>query len=162
MAALRWSGHDSPRAGAPARLTKPASWACCGWAQGARRRAPSSEDPSDLAPYRSGCAEIALTDGIVLVAERSGEVVGVCQLIVFRHFQSQGGRCAEIEGSVHVHPDHRGAGVGAHSSAKRSNGHVSMGAYGSAHLNTAPRRSLRFYERFGLSPTHAGFKMPLE
>ena len=72
---------------------------------------PSSEDPSDLAPYRPALREIALTDGIVLVAERSGEVVGVCQLIVFRHLQSQGGRCAEIE-SVHVHPDHRGGRCG--------------------------------------------------
>ena len=45
------------------------------------------------------------------MAELQGEVVGVCQLIVFRHLQARGGRCAEIE-SVHVHPDHRGEGVG--------------------------------------------------
>ncbi len=45
------------------------------------------------------------------MAEVEGEVVGVCQLIVFRHLQARGGLCAEIE-SVHVHPDHRGSGVG--------------------------------------------------
>ena len=38
-------------------------------------------------------------------------MVGVCQLIVFRHIQSHGALCAEIE-SVHVHPDQRGHGVG--------------------------------------------------
>ena len=45
------------------------------------------------------------------MAEVDGEVIGVCQLIVFRQLQARGGLCAEIE-SVHVHPDHRGSGVG--------------------------------------------------
>ena len=73
---------------------------------------PSSEDVGELDPYRAALREIVRTGGTVLVAELAGEVVGVCQLIVFRHLQARGGRCAEIE-SVHVHPDHRGAGVGA-------------------------------------------------
>ena len=71
---------------------------------------PPGEDPADLGPY-AALREIEERGGAVLVAEVDGEVVGVCQLIVFRHLQARGGRCAEIE-SVHVHPDHRGAGVG--------------------------------------------------
>ena len=69
------------------------------------------EDPDDLAPYRSALAEIGRGPGAVLVAELEGELVGVCQLVVFRHLQNRGGLCAEVE-SVHVHPDHRGHGIG--------------------------------------------------
>ena len=47
----------------------------------------------------------------VLGAEWRGEVVGFCQLLVFRHLQAKGGLCAELE-SVHVHSDHRGTGIG--------------------------------------------------
>ena len=38
-------------------------------------------------------------------------MVGVCQLVVFRHLQARGGLCAEVE-SVHVHPVWRGQGIG--------------------------------------------------
>ena len=72
---------------------------------------PSAEDPGDLAPYRAAWRDIVEHGGLVLVADLGGEVVGVCQLIVFRHLQARGGLCAEIE-SVHVHPDHRGSGCG--------------------------------------------------
>ena len=61
-----------------------------------------SEDAGDVPAYRSALDEIAATPGNdVLVAELDGQVVGVCQLITFRHLQERGGRCAEIE-SVHV------------------------------------------------------------
>ena len=69
------------------------------------------EDPTDLTPYRAALAAIAEGPGAVLVAHTGGLVIGVCQLIVFRHVQNRGGLCAELE-SVHVHPDHRGHGVG--------------------------------------------------
>ena len=72
---------------------------------------PPDEDPADLSPYQAALDEIARGDGAVFVAEIDGAVVGFCQLIVFRHLQARGGRCAEIE-SVHVHPDHRGVGIG--------------------------------------------------
>jgi len=64
---------------------------------------PSTEDPDELGPYRAAWRDIVERDGVVLVAELAGAVVGVCQLIVFRHLQAHGGLCAEIE-SVHVHP----------------------------------------------------------
>ena len=122
----------------------------------------STEDPGDLAPYRSALREIARMGGTVLVAERAGEVVGVCQLIVFRHLQSRGGRCAEIE-SVHVHPEHRGAGIGAALLREAVDRARAQGCYRVQLTSNAARPDAhRFYERFGLSPTHVGFKMPIE
>jgi GNAT superfamily N-acetyltransferase len=121
-----------------------------------------TEDPGDLAPYRSALSEIARMGGAVLVAERAGEVVGVCQLIVFRHLQSRGGRCAEIE-SVHVHPDRRRAGIGAALLREAVERARAQGCYRvQLTSNTARADAHRFYERFGLSPTHVGFKMPIE
>ena len=69
------------------------------------------EDPADASAYRAALGEIMQGAGEVLVAEVGHEVVGVCQLIVFRHLQSRGGLCAEVE-SVHVHPDWRSQGIG--------------------------------------------------
>jgi GNAT superfamily N-acetyltransferase len=123
---------------------------------------PSTEDPEDLGPYRTALDEIAASDGAVLVAELSGEVVGACQLIVFRHLQAGGGRCAEI-GSVHVHPDHRGSGVGGElvrHAIERARG---LGCYRVQLTSNAARPDAhRFYERLGFSPSHVGFKMYLE
>ena len=74
--------------------------------------AGTSEETSDPQPYRLALAEIHKSaDGDVLVAELDGEVVGLCQLVMFRHLQHHGGRCAEVE-SLHVHPDHRRRGIG--------------------------------------------------
>ncbi len=123
---------------------------------------PSTEDSGDLAPYRSALREIARMGGTVLVAERAGEVVGVCQLIVFRHLQSRGGRCAEIE-SVHVHPDHRGAGVGEALLREAIERAREQGCYRvQLTSNTARPDAHRFYERLGFSPSHVGFKMSIE
>jgi GNAT superfamily N-acetyltransferase len=123
---------------------------------------PSTEDPTDLEPYRTALRDIAASGGTVFVAVRSGEVVGTCQLIVFRHLQARGGRCAEIE-SVHVHPDHRGRGVGGdllRHAVERARG---LGCYRvQLTSNVARPDAHRFYERLGLSPSHIGFKMRLE
>ena len=96
------------------------------------------------------------------MAEVHGEVVGTCQLIVFRHLQAHGGRCAEIE-SVHVHPDHRGAGVGAALVGEAVARARALGCYRvQLTSNTARPDAHRFYERLGFSPSHVGFKMLLE
>jgi GNAT superfamily N-acetyltransferase len=119
------------------------------------------EDPGDLAPYRRALREIEAGDGDLLVAELDGRVVGVSQLIVFHHLQAGGGRCAEIE-SVHVHPDQRGAGVGA-----ALIGHVierarALGCYRVQLTSNAAREDAhRFYERLGFVPSHVGFKLLL-
>ena len=42
---------------------------------------------------------------------------GVCQVIIFQHFQHAGGWCCEIE-SVHVRSDLRSRGIGARAAAR--------------------------------------------
>jgi GNAT superfamily N-acetyltransferase len=125
---------------------------------------PSTEDPHDLPPYRDAWPHIAEADngGVVLVAVLAGDVVGLCQLIVFRHLQGHGGLCAELE-SVHVHPDHRGTGVGgalvreAIARARR------LGCYRVQLTSNAARHEAhRFYEGLGFVPSHVGFKLPLQ
>jgi len=123
---------------------------------------PSAEDPGALAPYRTALRDIVESGGSVLVAELQNEVVGVCQLIVFRHLKARGGRCAEIE-SVHVHPDHRGEGIGDVLLRDAFTRARTLGCY-RVQLTSNVRRpdAHRFYERLGLSPSHVGFKMSLE
>jgi GNAT superfamily N-acetyltransferase len=122
---------------------------------------PRDENPAELGAYRAALREIGEGDGAVLVAEEAGEVVGVCQLIVFRHLQSRGGRCAEIE-SVHVHPERRGAGIGSvllRAAIERAD---ALGCYRVQLTSNAAREEAhRFYERFGFVPSHVGFKLML-
>jgi GNAT superfamily N-acetyltransferase len=125
---------------------------------------PSTEDPHDLAPYRDAWRHIAEADdgGVLLVAVMARDVVGVCQLIVFRHLQARGGLCAEVE-SVHVHPVHRGTGVGgalvreAIARARR------LGCYRVQLTSNAARHEAhRFYQGLGFVPSHVGFKLRLQ
>jgi GNAT superfamily N-acetyltransferase len=119
---------------------------------------PGTEDPGHLAPYRDALGEIAAGPGGVLVAERGGAVVGVCQLIVFRHLQQHGGRCAEIE-SVHVHPEHRGQGIG-HTLMRAAMARAAeLGCYRvQLTSNVARADAHRFYLSLGFEATHQGFK----
>ncbi|HTU37402.1 MAG TPA: GNAT family N-acetyltransferase [Acidimicrobiales bacterium] len=123
--------------------------------------APGVEDPADLVPYQLALAASGHAGGGVLVAEIDGEVLGVCQLIVFRHLQSRGGLCAEIE-SVHVHPEHRGMGVGTALLRAAISRARDLGCY-RVQLTSNLRRpdAHRLYERLGFTPSHTGFKMLL-
>jgi GNAT superfamily N-acetyltransferase len=123
---------------------------------------PSTEDPDDLGPYRAALHDIKQSDGAVLVGELHGAVIGVCQLIVFRHLQAHGGLCGEIE-SVHVHPDHRGAGVGAALVKAAAAMARDRGCYRVQLTSNAARPDAhRFYERLGFVPSHVGFKLPFD
>src|ERR1700677_559989 len=73
---------------------------------------PEVEDEDDVESYWSAVEETRRRRGDVLVAVVENEVVGICQLIVFPHFQHTGGWCAELE-SVHVRSDLRSHGIGA-------------------------------------------------
>jgi GNAT superfamily N-acetyltransferase len=122
----------------------------------------SQEDRADMAPYRSALLETEAGPGGVLVAERRGEVVGVCQLIVFRHLQRRGGLCAEIE-SVHVHPDRRSTGIGTALMQAAVEEARALGCYRvQLTSNTVRGDAHRFYERLGFVPTHLGFKLALD
>jgi GNAT superfamily N-acetyltransferase len=117
------------------------------------------DDASDLAPYRAALAEIDATPGSeVLVVEEDGDVVGVCQLIAFRHLQARGGRCAEIE-SMHVRADRRAAGIGGALLEAAVERAWAAGCYRvQLTSNVARVDAHRFYERHGFEATHRGFK----
>jgi GNAT superfamily N-acetyltransferase len=120
------------------------------------------EAPSDLAPYLAAFRELELGPGGVLVAELDGQVVGVSQLIVFRHLQSRGGLCAEIE-SVHVHPDHRGRGIGRVLMQAAIDQARDLGCYRvQLTSNDAREDAHRFYKALGFASSHKGFKLTLE
>jgi GNAT superfamily N-acetyltransferase len=119
----------------------------------------TSPEDGDLALYRSALHEIEEGAGAVLVAQLGDEVVGVCQLIVFRHLHRRGGLCAEIE-SVHVHPDHRGGGIGSTLVTEAVDRARALGCYRvQLTSNRAREDAHRFYERLGFAPSHVGYKL---
>jgi len=121
----------------------------------------TTEDPGELGPYRAALRDIVEGGGAVLVAERGGQVVGVCQLIVFRHLQARAGLCAELE-SVHVHPEHRGGGIGGALVEAAITRARELGCYRmQLTSNVARPDAHRFYEQLGFVPSHLGFKMLL-
>jgi GNAT superfamily N-acetyltransferase len=95
------------------------------------------------------------------VAERAGEVVGVCQVMVFPRFQHTGAWCCELE-SVHVRDDQRGRGVGAAALAASEDLAREQGCY-RIQLTSRNVRvdAQRFYRANGYEPVSQGFKKPL-
>jgi GNAT superfamily N-acetyltransferase len=123
---------------------------------------PPRETPDDPEPYRRALDDIDAGAGEVLVAELDREVVGVCQLIVFRHLQARGGLCAEIE-SVHVHPDRRDHGIGTALMEAAVGRARELGCYRvQLSSNEVRHDAHRFYERLGFTSSHLGFKLALE
>ncbi|HEX3794377.1 MAG TPA: GNAT family N-acetyltransferase [Acidimicrobiales bacterium] len=123
--------------------------------------AAGKEDGSDLRPYAAALRDIASGPGAVLLADVDGEVVGVCQLIVFRHLQARGGLCAEIE-SVHVHPDQRSRGIGRILMEHAVSEARQLGCYRvQLTSNNARPDAHRFYESLGFTFSHHGFKLAL-
>ncbi len=124
---------------------------------------PGKEDPGHLGRYAAALSEIRSAPGNeVLVAEVDGVIVGMCQLVVFRHLQAGGGLCAEIE-SLHVHPDARSQGVGMQLLAAAVDAARRSGCYPVQLTSNAQRTDAhRFYVRHGFEPSHVGFKRLLE
>jgi GNAT superfamily N-acetyltransferase len=127
----------------------------------------ASENPGDLAPYEAALQEITDTPGAtVLVAEQDGganvpEVVGMCQIITFRHLQQVGGLCAEIE-SMHVDERYRSRGIGGVLLAAAIDWARSRGCYRvQLTSNKARTDAHRFYLRHGFEASHDGFKLYL-
>ncbi len=126
----------------------------------ARGAAPGAEPAPPGTPevLEAALADVLAGLGDVLVAECDGELVGMCQLIVFRHLQHGGGLCAEIE-SMHVHPDHRGRGIGARLLDAAVGRAAELGCYRVQLTSDRSRVDAhRFYARHGFEPTHLGFK----
>jgi len=119
----------------------------------------ATEDPHDVTAYRAALDEIAATAGNeVLVAEVGGIVVGMCQLITFRHIQERGGRCAEIE-SMHVDERLRSSGIGGVLLEGAVDRARQAGCYRVQLTSNKTRLAAhRFYERHGFTASHEGFK----
>jgi len=116
------------------------------------------EDENDVDRYWDAVEETRRRRGDVLVAIHDGEVVGVCQVMVFPHFQHTGGWCCELE-SVHVRADHRSQGVGAQLLEAAEALARREGCYRMQLTSRNVRVDAhRFYERQGYEPTSQGFK----
>lgn len=122
---------------------------------------PEREHDEDVDAYWWAVEETRRRLGDVLVADAEGDVVGVCQVIVFPHFQNTGGWCCELE-SVHVREDWRGQGVGAQLLAAAETIARERGCYRvqltSRHVRLDAHR---FYESHGFVATSQGFKKTL-
>lgn len=120
------------------------------------------EDPTDPAPYLEALAEIDATPGAcVLVAEADGEVVGVCQLVTFRHLQHRGGRCAELE-SLHVDATRRNQGIGTALVDEAARRARDADCYRLQLTSNQVRADAhRLYRRLGFVASHTGFKLAL-
>jgi len=123
---------------------------------------PEHEDPEHLAPYRAALAAIEEDEqSMILVAELDGAVVGMVQLIFFRHLQHRGGLCAELE-SLHVASALRGKGIGRELLTRATTIAAERGAYRLQLTSNLQRTDAhRFYVREGFLGSHLGFKRPL-
>jgi GNAT superfamily N-acetyltransferase len=119
---------------------------------------PEFEDPTRVDDYWSAVEATRRQLGDVVVAELDGEVVGVCQVVIFQHFQHAGGWCCEIE-SVHVRSDLRSRGIGAqmlHAAEEIARG---RGCYRIQLTSRNVRDDAhRFYLANGYVQTSQGFK----
>ena len=122
---------------------------------------PEVENEANVDAYWLAVEETRRRRGDVLVAEVNGEVVGVCQVLIFQHFQHTGGWCCELE-SVNVRSDQRGRGIGskllqaAEALARRE------GCYRVQLTSRNVRLDAhRFYEAHGFQLTSQGFKKGL-
>jgi len=95
----------------------------------------------------------------VLVAVNHGvDIVGMLQLVIVRHIQHRGGRCADIE-SMHVRHDLRYSGIGGKLLEHAIAFARDLGCYRVQLTSDAQRHDLhRFYERHGFVGSHRGFK----
>jgi GNAT superfamily N-acetyltransferase len=119
---------------------------------------PQFEDPSRVEDYWSAVEESRRQRGDVLVADIDGEVVGVCQVIIFQHFQHAGGWCGEIE-SVHVRSDRRGRGIGTQLLQAAEGLARERGCYRVQLTSRNVREDAhRFYLANGYGQTSQGFK----
>jgi len=122
---------------------------------------PDTEDPDDDDAYWRAVLQTRRHQGDVLVADHDHEVVGVCQVLVFQHFQHTGGWCAELE-SVHVRADRRSQGIGTALLAGAEALAVSRGCYRVQLTSRNVRTDAhRFYLANGFERTSVGFKKPL-
>ncbi|NYV73089.1 GNAT family N-acetyltransferase [Streptomyces sp. UH6] len=120
------------------------------------------ETPDDLAPYLAALKR--LTDDPnqhLMVAERSGRVVGTLQLTVIPGLSRRGTTRSVIEG-VRVHSAERGGGLGSRLIRWAIEESGRQGCQLVQLTSDATRTDARrFYERLGFTASHIGFKLQL-
>ena len=122
---------------------------------------PEVESREHLDDYWLAVEEARRLHGDVFVAQENGEVVGVCQVIVFRNIGNRGQRVAEIE-NVHVRSDRRSHGIGEQLIATCENLARSMNCHRVQLASNVERVDAhRFYDRLGYVASHKGFKKSL-
>ena len=123
--------------------------------------APGAEHPEREAEYWAAVEDVRARRGDVLVALDDGVVVGVCQVIVFRHFQHTGGWCAELE-SVYVRADRRGQRIGAAMVEAAEDLARAAGCYRVQLTSRSVRVDAhRFYVAHGYEQSSLGFRKSL-
>ncbi len=123
--------------------------------------APGGERPDDVDAYWRAVLATREREGEVLVASDGAEVVGVCQVMIFTHFQHAGGRCCEVE-SVYVRADRRGRGIGSLLLAAAEAMARAAGCYRLQLTSRNPRLvAHRFYRSLGFEQNSQGFKKSL-
>ncbi|MET8284943.1 GNAT family N-acetyltransferase [Streptomyces sp. NPDC048448] len=120
------------------------------------------ESPDDLTPYLAALERLSGDPNQhLVVAVRSGQVVGTLQLTVIPGLSRRGSTRALIEG-VRVRTDERGSGLGtqiiewAVDESRRQDCRL-------VELTSDASRTdaHRFYERLGFTASHVGFKLAL-
>ena len=119
---------------------------------------PEIEDDMNEEAYWAAVIETRARRGDVLVAELDGEVVGVCQVMVFQHFQHTGAWCCELE-SVHVRSDLRSQGIGRQMIQAAEELARDRGCYRMQLTSRNVREDAhRFYRTIGYEQNSQGFK----
>jgi len=122
---------------------------------------PETERVDDVDAYWAAVVQTRARGGDVLVAQLDGDVVGVCQVMVFQHFQHAGGWCCELE-SVHVRGDVRNRGIGAALLRSAEVLALERGCYRTQLTSRNVREDAhRFYRANGYVQTSQGFKKSL-
>ena len=122
---------------------------------------PGAEHPEREDEYWAAVEEVRARRGDVLVALDDGDVVGVCQVIIFRHFQHTGGWCAELE-SVYVRGDRRGQRIGATMLQAAEDLARAVGCYRVQLTSRSVRVDAhRFYLAHGYEQSSLGFRKSL-
>ena len=122
---------------------------------------PGTEALESLDDYWEAVQLTRARDGEVLVGVYGNDVVAMCQVIIFRHFQHSAGWCCEIE-SVYVASKYRGQGIGSALLRRVEDFARFRGCY---RLQLASRNERldahSFYRSSGFSQSSQGFKKQL-
>lgn len=119
-------------------------------------------ETTDRSAYEGPLKELCASDDHMFwVAERHGQVVGCCQIIIFPGLSRRGARRGHIE-SVFVAGALRGQGIGA---AMMAEAEAVCRARGCTLIQLMSDKARidahRFYERLGYVASHEGMKKPL-